>query len=178
MMMRCLEAGGLEAVYAPGRDSSMNQRFGDEYYLPNEDGFYELMAEQYRSSDFPSAYEGKLVKSLRGGMLQLPAGAYRIVYMRRDGEETRQSAQAIFSTDMPPEWAEMVDRETEKTIGILRQRRDCAVSEVWYRDVIDEPLPVFVRLAGGGWPIDPCKAAAVVDPTKCRFRCEELAVGA
>ena len=178
MMMRCLEAGGLEAIYDKGRDSRMNQRLGDGMYKPNADGFMEMSAEDYRAKDFPKAYEGKLIKCLRHGVLKLPAGEYRIVYMRRDGEECRQSAQAIFSAALMPEFAEIVDRETETISGILEQRRDCKVVQVWYRSALENPLDTFTHLVNEGWPIDPVKAAAIVDESKCRFRKESLQAGA
>lgn len=178
MMMRCLEAGGLEAAYDAKRDASMNRRLGDGDYQPNEDGFMELSAEQYKAADFPGAYEGKLVKCLRQGVLNLPSDNYRMIYMRRDGEECRQSVQAIFSTNVPADFAEMVERETARIMGIMQQRRDCRVSEVWYRDAVERPRETFTKLAADGWPIDPVKAAAMVDPSKYRFRREQLAVGA
>ena len=37
MMMKCLEAGGLEAVFNPTRER-MNKDFGDEHDQPNEGG--------------------------------------------------------------------------------------------------------------------------------------------
>jgi hypothetical protein len=178
MMMHCLEAGGMKAAYDRERDSRMNSRLGDEHYQPNPDGFMELSAEQYKSGDFPKAYEGMVVKCLRSGPLRLPAGDYMVIYMRRDGEETRQSAQAIFSTSFPEEFAETVNRETSIISGILKQRRDCQVKEVWYRSLVDEdPLPIFEDLAEGGWPIEPSLAATVVDPKKCRFKIEDLEIG-
>ncbi len=176
MMMRALEAGGLNAAYSARRDG-MNQQFGDEHYKPNPGGFYELEAEDYRVPDFPRAFEGRLVKCLFGGITRIVAGNYRIIFMRRDFEEIRQSYEGFFSTKCGIQDEKTFLQRMEAAIGILRQRRDVEVWEIWYRDVVKDPLRVFKSLKDQGWPIDPLKAAAIVDPELCRFRREELEIG-
>ena len=47
MMMRALEAGGLNSVYNQSRDV-MKDRFADESYDPNIGGLYELSRTEYR----------------------------------------------------------------------------------------------------------------------------------
>ena len=94
MMMQALMAGGLQADFDPSRDQ-MNAQYGDEDYKPNAGGFYELRKDQYHAVGFPRAHEGKLIKVLNEGVLKIaPRSAgdpYRIVFMRRDAEEMRQS---------------------------------------------------------------------------------------
>ncbi len=179
MMMHALETGGLDAAYSVQGDQRGQRRWNDGAYNPNSDGFYELDPQDYRSSNFPAAYRGRLIKCLRGGVLRLPpdCGPYRIVYMRRDGEETRQSMQALFSQDIPPDRAQVIERETALMSGILHQRADCDVTVVWYRDVIEDPLAQFQRVADAGWPIDARVAAETVKPELCRFRKELLDEG-
>lgn len=174
-MMRALEAGGLEAVYNEDRDR-LNQKFGDSDYKPNEGGFYELTRWQYMEPGFPRMHQGKLIKDLYGGITRIVAGDYRIIYMHRDAEEVRQSHEAFFSRP-PPHVGDAYYALMEDTIGILRQRRDVQLTVLWYRDVVDKPFKVFQELGDIGCPIDPTKAAAVVNPNLCRFRFEELEVG-
>lgn len=177
MMMACLEAGGIETAWSAEREREAQQRFGDALYRGNE-AYRELSRTEMEAPDFPLPYEGKAVKCLRHLVLQVPAAAYRVVYMRRDGEETRQSAQALFGRRLPPEWGAMVERETDRILGILQQRRDMEVVELRYRDVVTRPLAAFYQLQALGWPIDPEKAASAVEPERCRYRVESLQAGA
>lgn len=175
MMMQALEAGGLEALFS-GNDNALNRRFGDKNYKPNGGGFYELPDKIYQQSGFPRMFPGKLIKLLCGGITQIVAGDYRIVFMRRDPEEVRQSHEAFFSKP-PPYIGECYTSLMEDKIGILRQRRDVQITVLWYRDVVNAPLEAFRRLKDSGWPIDPVAAAAIVNPNLCRYQLEQLEVG-
>lgn len=175
MMMKALEAGGLDVLYNPDRDK-MNTRYGDEYYQPNEGGFYELNRRQYQQPGFPRMHEGKLIKALWGGITRVVAGDYKVVFMRRDYEEIRQSYQAFFGNPIHLN-AEEYRARMDDTIGMLKVRRDVGLSIFQYRDVLDHPLEKFAELRDQGWPVDVHKAAAVVSPSTCRFRLEELQVG-
>ena len=178
MMMQALSAGGLEAAFDPARDK-MNDQFGDEHYKPNEGGFYELTGKEYQKLDFPKGYEGKLIKMLFGGMYQLSAGGpYKIVFMLRDFEESRQSYEGFFGQKLPIQKRDVFEAQRAKILGILHQRQDCEVFEIEYRKLVEDPEKWFRMLRDiGRFPIDPQAAAAVVDPAKCRFRLEELEVG-
>ena len=175
MMMDALTAGGLSPAFNPERDR-MNEVFGDEHYQPNPNGFYELSRKEYQETGFPRGYEGKLIKILFGGINRIVAGNYKIIFMRRDFEEIRQSYEGFFGNVLQITENELIAK-IEDAIGILKQRRDVDITEVWYRDVIEDPLKVFTFLKGRGWPIDPEKAAEVVNPELCRFRLENLEVG-
>ena len=48
-------------------------------------------------------------------------------------------------------------------------RKDMAVAEVHFDDIVGRPLDVFGALAHEGWPIDPKKAAKIPDPEKVHF---------
>lgn len=80
MMMRALEAGGMEACYRKSRDQ-MKARYADDQYDPNAGGLYELERRDYRRPDFPIGYEGKLIKCLQRGprsrTMLPPAGTRR-----------------------------------------------------------------------------------------------------
>ena len=182
MMMRALMAGGLQADYDPSRDQ-MNDQYGDEDYKPNAGGFYELRKDQYQAVGFPRAHEGKLIKVLNEGVLKIaPRSAedpYRIVFMRRDAEEMRQSWQAFFGVNMTHPAAD--DERQDIIEGALRMRRDCDVVTVRYRDFLTGPphhSAWFSLMVYHGWPIDPATAAATIDPALCHMKREELAVGA
>lgn len=177
MMMRALEAGGLDAVHNPVRNRLV-EHHSDKFYSPNSGGLYELTSTQYQEWGFPQRYKGKLVKCLYGGILRLAAvDDFKVVFMRRDAEEIRQSYEAFFGTALPF-GAAGVDDRLGLSLRTLRQRRDIDVVELQYRDVVSDPLAWMNLLRQRGWPIDAEKAAAVVDPQQCRFRLETLTVGA
>jgi hypothetical protein len=177
MMMRALEAGGLDARYRQSRDV-MKARFADEHYDPNVGGLYELEPRDYRRPDFPHGYEGTLIKALNLGVpnMAVMPGGIRVVFMRRDTEEVRQSYAAFFDRQL-----ENVDHLDDRMVDIIariRNRRDVVSLHVfWYREIIENPRGHFLRLQADGWPIDARAAAAVVDPELCRFRREYLTVG-
>jgi hypothetical protein len=179
MMMRALEAGGLEAVYAPSRED-MRKKYADSHYDPNEGGLYELEREQYQALDFPRAYDGKLIKCLNMGvvtMAVMPRGI-QVVFMRRDAEEIRQSYDAFFGKQLGMMDVESFQKRMDMIIERIGNRNDVATcNSFWYRAVVDCPLEHFIGLAESGWPIDPYKAASVVNPELCRFRREELTEG-
>ncbi len=168
MMMQALEAGGLNAVYDKRRNE-LNEKFGDEHYQINGDGFYELMSEDYQHPEFPDNHEGKLVKALYGIMPMLkPSDTMKyIVFMRRPFEEIAKSYIAAFGRLSPqiiPEITSYLDRVQD----ILRQRRDVVIEVVDYHDTLNNPLVVFEKLKKCGWCINPKKAAAIIDPSKRR----------
>jgi hypothetical protein len=182
MMMKALTDGGLESAFDSNRDV-MNEKYGDDNYKPNPAGFYELHRKEYQQKDFPTMYKGKLVKCLIGGLNSFPVSNYRIVFMRRDPEEIRQSFDAFFES-VPLSQRKQVknfltqyDEIMDDFIARLKNRRDTHLIIFQYRKVVEDPLYHFQHLANCGWPIDPEKAAATVDSKLCRFRIENLTVG-
>lgn len=171
MMMRCLEAGGLEADYVRSRDE-LNDRWGDPDYRPNRDGFFELSRSQYRADDFPDAHEGKLIKILMGGMNTLKPGDYKVVFMERDTEEIADSYHAFFGQyrGFPK-----LDERRDRVEGILAMRRDVDLTVLQYRDVVENPRAQFQLLQQKGWPIDVDAAASIVDEDQYRFRSVRVA---
>lgn len=166
MMMKALEAGGMDAAYDPVRND-MNARFGDEYYTPNAGGFYELNAREYKKIDFPEPYEGRLIKCLMGGMIRLPAGDYKVVFMHRPKEEITDSYHAFFNRRRR---FDFLDEQRERIRGILDVRSDMDVVDLNYSTVVQHPRKSFKHLADRGWDIDVDAAAAVVDPDQYRFK--------
>lgn len=170
MCMKALEAGGMEVARSRDRDRRMNDRWGEadspNPYVPNDE-YYELDSEDYRKPDFPKPYEGKLIKCLWGGITRLPVGEYRVVFMRRPRAEIQTSLIAFFGHSMPVVDAPDFDQLMDRIVSILRDRRSFrTVDEVWYGDVLADPVSVFRSL---DWPIDPVKAASVPERSKARF---------
>lgn len=176
MMMRALEAGGLEVVARESRDD-YRKKFADEYYDPNEGGLYELERKDYQAVGFPRAYKGKLIKCLMAGRANIAVvPKIKIVFMRRDFEEIRQSYQAFFDQDFAANEENFI-KSVEINIEQLQNRKDCDLKVFWYRDVVADPRKHFEILKNDGWPIDVEKATAIVDPELCRFRKEILTHG-
>lgn len=166
MMMQSLEAGGMEAVYSRRRDEEMNKRWGAADYVPN-DAYYELDGEDYLRGDLEQRYSGKLIKCLWGGIIRLPPGEYRVVFMRRPAEEIRMSLLAFFGTDDAIRQFSCLDKAMDNVISVLRDRRSFkSVDVLWYADVLENPRQAFASL---NWPIDVDKAAAIPTRSKARF---------
>jgi len=173
MMMKALEAGGLEAAFNPSRNE-MNKEFGDKDYKPNVGGFYELERREYNQPNFPRMYEGKLLKCLWGGLTKFVVGDYKVVFMKRDPEEIRQSYEAFFGGQAPPS-LKRYDEIMKESIAMLLNRKDTQLIILNYRDVLENPRKEFEKLKD--WSIDIEKCVEVVSPELCRFKIEELTVG-
>lgn len=176
MMMRALEAGGLQAVSRASRDA-MRKSYADEFYDPNEGGLYELEMSDYKQLGFPRQFKGKLIKCLLGGINEwTPVPKIKCVFMRRDIEEIRQSYLAFFDQPLTAP-NNIIEQKIDLAIQSLANRRDTEFEVFWYADVIADPLRHFELLREQGWPIDPVASAAIVNPELYRFRKERLTVG-
>jgi hypothetical protein len=174
-MMQALIAGGLTAAWSEERNQVAEQH-ADEHYHPNKAGLFEIALKEYQLVNFPLAYEGKLIKVMLWGLdhLAVHEPGYRVVIMRRDPEEIRQSYEGFFGRRCPS-LAEY-DLRIARAEALLANRRDVlSVTVVNYRDLVEQPDLTLSRLCL--WPIDPVKAAATVDPEQYRFRLERLTVG-
>lgn len=176
-MMQALIAGGLSAAYSEDRNKLAEQH-ADDHYHPNRSGLYEVPLKEYGGLTFPLQYQGKLIKVMLWALDHLavnPEG-YRVVIMRRDPEEIRQSFEGFFGKKCAPldEYYERIERAA----NALANRRDVrSVCVTNYSDVVANPELAMIRLRGDGWPIDPLEAAAVIDPSQYRFRRELLTAG-
>lgn len=174
MMMKCLEAGGMDAAYNPERDE-MNKKFGDENYQPNGGGFYELNGTEMQKIDnLYEHFNGKLVKMLRHSIGRLPDdGEYQIVIMKRHPKEIYYSCEAFFEQPLSKNFIRLYPQLINKIVEIAEEKK-MKYRVIAYRQLIAEPLEHFKLLADDGWPIDPEKAAAIVDPELYRFKRELL----
>lgn len=176
MMMQALMAGGLDGLYDPSRNV-MNKTFGDHTYMPNSGGFFEPSKKQLSEIGFPRNYDGKLMKVLHGGITKLAPMDYKVVLMRRDPEEIRQSYEAFFQSNGKHPIFDKVTELIDLVEEHINNRKDMSLTVLHYRDVVADPLSAFCQLSEDGWPIDVPKAASIVDPEQCRFRLEKMVVG-
>jgi len=166
MMMACLIAGGMDALFDPDLDRIIHDLEKADGYRLNP-SLYETDPAEFQKPDFRKRAEGKLVKGMAPGILAHVQKGDRMVFMRRDFEEIRSSHEhAMLGTIMytPDQFAEMMD----KTYKALKKK--CDVIRYDYRRVVDAPGFAFRALKMLGWPVDPVKAEAVVDPSLYRFR--------
>lgn len=159
MMMKALEQGGMETAWDKRRINPG----------ANRDGMYELSEDEIYSPGFPTQYESKVIKLLSTKVRILKPGKYLIVFMRRNATEVLKSYAKAFK-EKPPLIEKSVDEDAEDAIAWLSQKGGVHLTVLDYCDVLDAPLATFTALAGAGWPIDPQKAAKVVDPLQHRVR--------
>ncbi len=172
MMMRCLEAGGLVAVYDKTQDAMNHSAPTD--YVPNPNGFYQFGQEITPS--FYELYKGRLVKYPIREINNLPTGNYKIILLQRNPEEIRTS----MSKWTPFEsWGndEVVtyfyDLFMAAAKEILSKRNDVELLEVNYRDVVNSPSETFNTIRKFGFPIDVNKCVLKVDSSLYRNNLEK-----
>lgn len=121
----------------------------------------------------------------------LPPAAcgYKAIFLMREYEEARQSAGAMVSEDetVVAEFPFQSRAQFNAVVGGVatdaqHPGRNVDISYVAERALdaahpYGDPLREFEVLELRGWPIDPAKCAAVIDPDKIRFRIEALDVG-
>ena len=178
-MMRALEAGGMTVASSPERDQ-MAAVHADEHYQPNPDSkLYEVPLREYGNVDFPLAYQDKVIKVMLWGLdsLAVNPDGYRVVIMRRDPEEIRQSYEAFFGHPLRHPWMADYEQRIRRAQRMLHNRSDVYSATVLnYRDLIDNPLSTFNELYEL-MEFDIDKAAATINPNLYRFRRERLTVG-
>lgn len=175
MMMKALEAGGLEAVKREEREKMRIKRT-DAFYNPNQGGLYELVRKDVMSPDFPNQFRGKAIKCLAPalGAMDVVDTGIKMVFMRRDPEEIQQSYLAFFGKKLP-QTNEQIEELCDRAVRNMKNRRDVEFHEWQYRKVIEDPTYHFNSLLG--WDIDKEAAAGVVDPKLLRYKREELTEG-
>lgn len=173
MMMRCLEKGGMEAVY----DEAHSQKLADTYrtddYDPNPHGYYENWIPVVNSPGWMHRQRGKLVKIFIPDAVVLPADGsqFRIVVMLRNPEEIEASWERTFHGDR-----EKINfaATQERAVGIMQQRRDMEIVTCDYNRIVEDVdyrWEFFWKLRAEGWPLtNPPAAAEAVDPNLYRNR--------
>lgn len=178
MMMKALDEGGMEMEHNLKREE-MRKSHADENYDPNEGGLYELHRSEYQDETFPDKYYGKVIKGLgQCGVRMKPVKKMKVIFMRRSAEEIRQSYQAFFGSPFQNFDMENFQKNMDHNIAMMRNRRDVeSVTEIWFKDVVKDPIVEFQKIKDAGWNIDVDKAASVVKPELYRFKEKDLVKG-
>lgn len=165
-MMQCMEAGGMTCVYADVTEE-----------MPDTRGLHELSQEQRREFYAnPASFSGKCVKRLcTYGYVQLPRweGKYKVILMLRDPQEILESYEKLHGksmfyeseTETVPFTPALYDHIIRSTLDDAGKRGDIDFLILQGKAIIQEPLKRFQTIAEY-WPIDPEKAAAIVDPER------------
>lgn len=157
MMMECVERGGLEICWDKSREEAIHR---EQPQNPNA-RFYEL--EPPRQWFMPmSEFRGKCIKAMGATCLGRDGGPFKVMYMVRDRDEQRQSIEAACNQENSLATQEMLDKTF---LGRLRASDQVdSLTILDYGEVLKNPLKAFRSLQKDGWPIDPVKAASVVNP--------------
>lgn len=170
----------MSVVRSAVRDR-LNVVCSDKCYRPNPEGLYEPEVKDIRSPVWWRAQDGRVVKCVVPWLCHLPVHDYRVIFLLRDAEEIRQSYRAAFGTvgdnGLPRggPTREEIEADVSEALQTLANRRDVRdVVRIHYREILGDPVGFFRDL---DWPVNPERAAAVVDPALYRFRREKLVVG-
>lgn len=173
MMMKALQAGGVELFYSGIREQRM-QTVNSTDYVVNDD-FYEVGQEEYMRLGFSNELPDDVAVKIQAVGLPILAAAkgYKIIYMRRDPAAIKQSYIKAFSerdfnglySDWPSHYWNLLDGVK----GIMEARRDVELLELWYDDVVADPVGAMERVAAMGVPIDVDAAASIVNGEKRRY---------
>ncbi len=166
MMMGCLIAGGMDALYDPEKDKIIEEKAYDDYKL-NPTSIYEISSGDFNKPDFRGKAEGRLVKCIAPGIIAHIQPEDRVIFMWRSYEEIAEShdyarlgslkyTKDEFKEIMDDTWAKLENR--------------CLAVACYYPSVIENPTAHFTALHQAGWPISPFVAAAEVNPMLYRFR--------
>lgn len=163
----------MSVVKSEARDQ-FGAAHSDQHYAVNPNGLYEPNPRDMQAPGWPRQHDGKVLKVVFPWLNALSVHQYKAVVLLRDPEEIRQSFEGAFGKRIP---LERIKQATKDGLEKLNNRRDVELACLCYAEVIADPLAGFRLLALQGWPIEPAKAAAVVNPDLYRFRLESLTVG-
>jgi hypothetical protein len=166
----------LDVAFSAERE----QRLGnlrDNLYKTN-DRFLEICVDEYGQPGFPLQYTGKLIKIMQWGLASIVPHEYMVVLMQRNIEEIRQSYHAAFGHYPMQAVLGTYEQSVSNLHKEMQSRKDVQIDLLDYRTVLDSPQETIESLKQHGWPIDVERAAKYIDPSCCRFRLENLLVGA
>lgn len=177
MMMDALARGGLEPAFNESRNQ-MNTQYGDEWYKPNDNGFFEMEVNNFNHLYAqPLDFDNCLVKVLFPGLKRLGEFEYRVVFMRRDPVEIKESIISFFGK-LSPKSKQVLDNYYSSINKVIREtesRIDVKSLTVFpYAAVVERPLVHFSELVRAGWPIDAKLAATIPEVKFYRHRREVM----
>jgi hypothetical protein len=143
MMMQVLQAGGVPIVYDNMRQPDVN----------NPKGYYELeggkVINRLIDGSFTfEKYKGKFIKITAYGLLQLPPGNYKIIYMERNIEEVLDSMEkmAKIIDENRQNTKESFMKLNDKVKNEIQQRPDIKVLVVDFNDMLMHPSKQVTRI--------------------------------
>ena len=171
MMMRMLEAGGLEVVTDGLREADVDNPKG--YYE------YERVKQIKEDKSWLPATRGKVFKMVSLLLYHLPADErYRVILMRRDTDEILASERKMLERlgkdanhAADERMAAIFRKHLQHLDGWLAKQSHILHLQVSYNEVLRDPRRSLEKVAdfmGGG--LDVGKMAGVVDPTLYRNR--------
>lgn len=174
MMMGALIEGGVPPYYDEVRQHHMMNR---DDYTPNKHGFWEVGSERFMKLGFTTDVPDRHCVKIQAIGLPILTGdaSYKIILMRRDPDLIKESYQAAFPGEIfehkYPNWPDYYWNLMDNIKGIMGQRRDVELLELWMNDVIKDPKGSMERIKAMGIKLDVAKAAASIDPELERFKC-------
>ena len=171
MMMKMLEAGGLEAM-------TDNIRTADE---DNPKGYYELekVKELKNDASWIDNARGKVVKVISALLQDLPAGQkYRVVFMRRRMQEVLDSQRQMLirrgqAPDKVPDekMAAMFEKHLTKVEEWLEAQPSIEVLYIAYNEILERPAECAATVNEFlGGTLDHAAMVGVVDKQLYRQR--------
>lgn len=167
MMMKCLHKGGLDSYYSRKQERMLREQFS---LARNPGGYWEPDPQEKYELDWPIKANRHAIKIL-APWRWLPVMArlcYRVIIMTRDPKEIELSIKKINNGIVPAKDRHILknyDKFMQKGIQLAENRKDIqSVFILPFQEVLDYPGMVFKKLEVRGWPIDPAKAASVVNP--------------
>lgn len=172
MMMRMLQAGGLEIVTDSGRPADRSNPLGyfeDERIKRLRDGDHEWL----------DSAIGKAVKVVSPLLRYLPARhAYKLIFMLRSIDEIVASQRRMLSRNgqdagegSDQELAAVYRKHLKEVEAWLVNQREWDTTYVRYRDVIDDPQGSAIRISRFlARQLDQHSMVGAVDPSLYRER--------
>lgn len=173
MMMRCLEAGGLTPAFDKESDS-MNEGAPFDY-IPNPNGFYQFNWDV--TENFYNFYKGRLVKCPVRSLPSLPAGNYKLCFIKRNPVEIRKSMAKwtpFNSWGSDETITYFYDLYVDSVIASLQLRTDFNIVKLNYKNVVENPTLQFQKLVDAGWPVNITAMASMVQPELHRNKLENV----
>lgn len=171
MMMRMLEAGGMEVL-------TDNIRAADD---DNPEGYYEF--ERVKQVKHDRAWledaKGKVVKMVSALLIELPHEyTYKVVFMRRKMEEILASQQRMLTRQGKPtqsvgddRMAAMFEKHLKQIAAWITQQQNMDAIYVDYNQMLQQPLvqaSAVNSFLGSG--LDEASMVSIVDPALYRQR--------
>lgn len=177
MMMRCLEAGGMEVVCDKSADYDLDTEFGSDGYAPNPNGYYQMPGDIFENGNLVERLNGKVMKMYLDILSQLPIARYKIIFMKRDKKEILASMAKMSGgkhlgdeqTNVENDSIFLAEKKSQ-----FSSRPDFDFIEIDYAKLVKNPQEAFTKIKEFGFPIDITKACEMVEPSLHRFKLENL----